>query len=66
MIVITVKQWVENIQRQCEEQNIAFFFKQWGTWGADEKKRSKHQNGKLLNNKLYQNYPTIPIENRPY
>ncbi|KAF3983567.1 MAG: DUF5131 family protein [Methylococcales symbiont of Hymedesmia sp. n. MRB-2018] len=47
-------------------ENIAFFFKQWGTWGADEKKRSKHQNGKLLNNKLYQNYPTIPIENRPY
>ena len=51
------KAWVENIQKQCDEQNIAFFFKQWGTWGADEKKRNKHKNGKLLNNKLYQNYP---------
>lgn len=51
------KTWVENIQKQCDEQNIAFFFKQWGTWGADEKKRNKHKNGKLLNNKLYQNYP---------
>lgn len=51
------KTWVENIQTQCDEQNIAFFFKQWGTWGADEKKRSKHQNGKKLNDKLYQNYP---------
>jgi protein gp37 len=55
------KKWVENIQKQCDEQNIAFFFKQWGAWGADEKKRNKHKNGKLLNNKLYQNYPEIEI-----
>jgi protein gp37 len=53
------KVWVENIQKQCSEQNIAFFFKQWGSWGADEKKRNKHKNGKLLNNKLYQNYPKV-------
>ena len=26
--------WVLNIQKQCEEQGVAFFFKQWGTWGA--------------------------------
>ncbi len=51
------KAWAENIQKQCEEQNIVFFFKQWGTWGSDEKKRNKHKNGKLLNNKIYQNYP---------
>lgn len=24
--------WVRNIQRQCEEQNVPFFFKQWGEW----------------------------------
>lgn len=24
--------WVRNIQRQCKEQNVAFFFKQWGEW----------------------------------
>ena len=55
------KTWVENIQKQCDEQNIVFFFKQWGTWGADEKKRTKHKNGKLLNNKIYQNYPDPKI-----
>ena len=22
--------WVRNIQRQCKEQNVSFFFKQWG------------------------------------
>ncbi len=58
------KVWVENIQEQCEAQGIAFFFKQWGTWGADEQKRNKHKNGKLLNNKLYQNYPNISAEQR--
>ncbi len=58
------KVWVESIQKQCDEQDIAFFFKQWGTWGADEKKRNKHQNGKLLNGKPYQNYPNISVEQR--
>ncbi len=49
--------WVLNIQAQCDEQNIAFFFKQWGTWGADGIKRNKHKNGKLLNNKIHHTYP---------
>lgn len=26
--------WVRNIQRQCKEQNVPFFFKQWGEWCA--------------------------------
>ena len=24
--------WVHHIQKQCKEQNVAFFFKQWGEW----------------------------------
>lgn len=24
--------WVRNIQRQCKEQGVPFFFKQWGEW----------------------------------
>jgi protein gp37 len=24
--------WVRNIQKQCAQQNIPFFFKQWGEW----------------------------------
>lgn len=24
--------WVRNILRQCQEQNVKFFFKQWGEW----------------------------------
>jgi protein gp37 len=28
--------WVRNIQRQCQEQNVPFFFKQWGEWVEEE------------------------------
>ena len=31
------KEWVLNIKEQCNKQKIAFFFKQWGTWGEDNK-----------------------------
>jgi hypothetical protein len=24
------RQWVENIRAVCQDQNVAFFFKQWG------------------------------------
>lgn len=51
------KQWVENIKTQCNNSNVAFFFKQWGTWGADKVKRSKKENGKELNGKVWHEYP---------
>ena len=52
--------WVESIQEQCEQQNVAFFFKQWGTWGADGKKRSKKANGRELHGKVWDELPLIP------
>jgi protein gp37 len=51
--------WPKNIQRQCKEQHVAFFFKQWGTWGEDGKKRSKHANGSLLSGKEWKEEPNI-------
>ncbi|MEN9301931.1 MAG: hypothetical protein RL264_360 [Bacteroidota bacterium] len=51
------KEWALNIKRQCEEQNVAFFFKQWGTWGADGVKRSKKMNGRILEGKEWSSYP---------
>jgi protein gp37 len=52
-------QWVINIQRQCEEQNVAFFFKQWGTWGEDGVKRNKKENGSTLLGKIWKEEPII-------
>lgn len=50
-------QWVHNIQRQCREQKVAFFFKQWGAYGADGVKRSKKANGRSLAGKTYSEMP---------
>ena len=53
------KSWVENIKAQCDTMDVAFFFKQWGTWGADKIKRNKKVNGKELNGQVWQNYPEV-------
>ena len=53
--------WAESIQKQAKKNRVAYFFKQWGTWGADGIKRNKHANGRLLNGTTYDNYPTSSI-----
>jgi protein gp37 len=47
------KEWVLNIQRQCKEQGVPFFFKQWGAYGEDGIKRSKKANGCLIDGVEY-------------
>jgi protein gp37 len=44
--------WVQEILEQCKEQNVAFFFKQWG--GKNKKKA-----GRLLNGRTYDEYPDV-------
>ncbi len=51
------KEWVLNIKRQCNEQNVPFFFKQWGTYGEDGIKRNKKANGCMIDGQIYQEYP---------
>lgn len=41
-------EWALRVMRQCQEQDAAFFFKQWGTWGGDGVRRSKKANGRVL------------------
>jgi len=53
------QEWVINIQHQCKQQNVAFFFKQWGGWGADGKKRAKKQNGRILLGKTWDQMPLL-------
>lgn len=52
-------QWAINIQKQCQEQNVAFFFKQWGTWGEDGVKRNKKANGSVLLGKEWKEEPAV-------
>jgi protein gp37 len=50
-------EWAISVQKQCEEQKVAFFFKQWGTWGADGVKRSKKENGSILVDREWKEEP---------
>jgi protein gp37 len=53
-------EWVDTIREQCETAGVAFFFKQWGGWGADGKKRAKKHNGRELNGRTWDGMPAIP------
>lgn len=50
-------EWARRIRQQCEEAGVAYFFKQWGTWGADGNKRTKHANGRNLDGQTWDEYP---------
>ena len=49
--------WVESIKRQADKAGVAFFFKQWGGWGADGVKRDKKANGRVFKGRIWNAYP---------
>ena len=51
--------WAQAVQHQCEAQEVAFFFKQWGGWGADGKKRAKGANGRVLEGRTWDEMPVV-------
>ncbi len=53
--------WASEIQQQCADQNVPFFFKQWGAWGADGVKRSKKANGRILRGQEWNEEPTYEL-----
>ncbi|MBU4316452.1 MAG: phage Gp37/Gp68 family protein [Proteobacteria bacterium] len=53
------REWALNLKSQCDAQGVAFFFKQWGVWGSDGKKRAKKQNGRLLDGRTWDATPIM-------
>ena len=51
------EEWIDEIHDQCVEQGVAFFFKQWGTWGKDNKRRSKKANGREYRGRFWDEMP---------
>ena len=49
--------WALNIKDECARQEVAFFFKQWGTFGIDGVRRSKKMNGRLLAGRQWNEMP---------
>lgn len=52
-------EWVARIKEQCLNADVAFFFKQWGGWGADGKKRSKKKNGRVFAGQTWDQMPIM-------
>jgi protein gp37 len=50
-------EWVAGIKEQCEDAGVAFFFKQWGGWGADGKRRHKKANGRIFAGRTWDQMP---------
>ncbi len=44
------EEWVQDIKRQCEQQGVAFFFKQWGG-------RTAKSGGRMLDGREWNEYP---------
>ena len=51
------EEWIDEIYAQCLSAGTAFFFKQWGTWGKDNKKRSKKANGREYRGQTWNEMP---------
>lgn len=51
--------WVVDIRNQCQKAGVAFFFKQWGSHGPDGKRRSKKTNGRLLDGRTWDEWPSL-------
>ena len=52
-------EWVSAIKEQCQQVGVAFFFKQWGGWGADGKKRPKKENGRVFAGRTWNQMPAV-------
>lgn len=55
------EEWIDEIYDQCLTTETAFFFKQWGTWGKDNKKRSKKANGREYRGQVWDEMPTYSL-----
>ena len=53
------EEWIDEIHDQCALFETAFFFKQWGTWGEDNKRRSKKANGREYRGQTWNNMPAV-------
>jgi protein gp37 len=54
------EEWIDEVYAQCLAASTAFFFKQWGTWGKDNRKRSKKANGREYRGQTWDEMPTAP------
>src|SRR5215471_16250131 len=52
-------EWAIDIQRQCAEAGVTFFFKQWGAYDSDGKRVGKKAAGRLLDGHAWNEMPPV-------
>jgi hypothetical protein len=52
-------EWARSIREQCLQQGVLFFFKQWGSHGADGLRRSKKANGRVFDGRTWDQMPAL-------
>lgn len=52
--------WARSIRRQCRENHVAFFFKQWGAFNSKGEKVGKKVAGRILDGKTWDEMPQTP------
>lgn len=52
------EEWIDEIHARCDLYSTAFFFKQWGSWGKDNQKRSKKANGREYRGRTWDEMPS--------
>lgn len=53
------REWVSEIQHQCNADGVSFFFKQWGAHSSTGERRSKAANGRLLDGRVWDEMPSL-------
>ncbi len=52
--------WARSIRRQCRENRVAFFFKQWGAFNSKGERVGKKVAGRVLDGRTWNGMPSTP------
>lgn len=52
-------EWARSIRHQCRENQVAFFFKQWGAYNSKGERVGKKEAGRTLDGKTWDQMPKI-------
>jgi len=54
-------EWVHTIKKECRQNRVAFFFKQWGAHSPEGLRVGKKAAGRLLNGRTWDQMPRTPV-----
>ncbi len=52
-------EWARAVRQQCREQDVAFFFKQWGAFNAEGERVGKKSAGRVLDGRTWNAMPEL-------